>query len=83
MHLTLSWPDKRFKPMIAKMAKKKSKMMIVSLSNGMAWNKADIKTFSPLTEEIVLSGLMTLKALSPLKLKDPSVDALGSANNAG
>ena len=46
------------------MMKKNSKMMSVSLSSGMAENRAYISTFKPLTLEIVFRGLMTLKVLS-------------------
>ena len=41
--------------------------MIVSLRRGIAENKACIRTFSPLIEEIVLSGLMTLNTLRPAR----------------
>ena len=45
------------------MVKKKSKMIIVSLSKGIELRSADMSTFKPLTDEIVLRGLMTRNTL--------------------
>ena len=50
---------------MAKMMKKKSRIMSVSLRSGNAENKAVMSTLSPLILEMVLSGRSTLNTLSP------------------
>ena len=66
---------------MAKMMKKKSKMMIVSLSSGMAPKRACISTLSPLIEEMVLSGLITRNTLSPERSTPLEVLSLSPATS--
>lgn len=63
MHLCFKLPESSCDPAIAKIMKKNSKMMRVSLSSGMALKRAYISTFKPRTLEIVFRGLITLKVL--------------------
>lgn len=56
--------------------KKKSKIISVSLSKGIAASSAIIKTFKPLILVIVLSGLNTLKDLKPDMEAPPPVSTL-------
>jgi hypothetical protein len=65
MHLYFKSPPNIWRPAMAKMMKKKSKIMRVSLNKGSASIKASIKTLRPLILEMVLRGLKTLKTLSP------------------
>ncbi len=52
---------------MAKIKKKKRRIIIVSLSKGNDVSKAVTKTLSPSMLETALKGLNTLTALSPLK----------------
>jgi len=72
MHRFLSIPVISWVPPIAKMMKKKRRMIIVSLKSGIADKRACMSTFSPLILEIVLRGLSTLKTLRLAKLKPDS-----------
>jgi hypothetical protein len=54
---------------MAKVRKKPNRIVNVSPNSGIAEISADISTFRPLMLEMVLSGLITLKALKPATLK--------------
>jgi hypothetical protein len=80
MHLFLREPAINWVPPIAKITKKKSKIMTVSFSKGIALRIATTKTFKPLIEVIVLSGLITLNTLKPVRSTlgpEEAPDALG------
>lgn len=84
MHLFIKLPDIKFVPAIAKMAKKNKRMIIVLPSMGNACARAYTRTFKPLTEEIVLSGLKTLKDLKLLNENPASASAASrSSKRAG
>ena len=57
---------------MAKIPAKNIRIMMVCLSRGMAEKRACIRTLRPLMEEMVLRGLMTLKALREPRLKELS-----------
>ena len=57
---------------MAKIPAKNIRIMIVYFRRGIAENNAYIRTLRPLMDEMVLRGLMTLKALSEPKLNDES-----------
>ena len=61
---------------MAKMMKKNSKIIRVSLRSGKAEKRAYIRTLRPLILEMVLSGLSTLNTLSPDAL---NCESLGSS----
>lgn len=84
MHRFMRLPDIRLVPAMAKMAKKNSKMTMVFPKMGIAWARAYTRTLRPLTEEMVLRGRMTLKALSPLSEKPESEESgFAFSNRAG
>ena len=66
-HLYFNSPLSSYRPATAKIMKKNIRIMMVSLSKGIAVNKAVTSTLSPSILCIVLRGLKTLKARSPPK----------------
>jgi len=70
MHLFLSEPDISYVPPIANMTKKNNKIIIVSLSSGIAPNRAYMSTLSPLMDEMVFKGRITRNTLSPERSTD-------------
>lgn len=70
-HLFIKFPLIVYKPAIANTPKKNNNIMIVSLSKGIADNRATIKTLRPSILEIVLRGLKTLKDLRAFNLTSP------------
>ena len=71
MQRFLRYPPKSCNPAIAKIKKKNSSTIIVSLSSGIEDKRAETITFSPSIEEILFKGLKTLKALNPLMFTLP------------
>ena len=65
----LRTPWKNWRPAIAKMRKKKSKIQIVSRRRGRAVRSAEIRIRRPSNLETVLSGRSTLKDRRTFRLK--------------